>query len=244
MNPTIWKQLASSVRGIRQTDKARKLAHRRAAVAQSMEGAAAARAFYAEPMPCKSLQNRQKELTKSICETSKRVKKLAKKIERAPLEKKAALSADLAVATNELSQKHDMLSQLLQDMWAAGYVEESSSSSSSEDDCSKPRLDARDTRAVGSPAPLAELRQGSVEVCTGKACARRGGSEQLSEALKDRFYGTSVDVTDCKCMGMCKAAANIRVNDAETGASVLLSNINAQVLQQQLPGVKVPDVLV
>jgi hypothetical protein len=64
---------------------------------------------------------------------------------------------------------------------------------------------------AGRPAAPAAVR---VEVCTGKACARRGAAALLEELGAALAGDAGVDVAGCKCMDQCKKGPNLRVRVA------------------------------
>ena len=79
----------------------------------------------------------------------------------------------------------------------------------------------------------------TVEVCTGKACARGGAKEVMSAVRGDLPLGWSVRPVP-KCMGMCKKACVVRVT-SDT-AQVVHTNVTAaSAVRTVLParGVKV-----
>jgi len=53
-----------------------------------------------------------------------------------------------------------------------------------------------------------------VEVCTGKACAKRGSAAVLAGLSAALAGDAGVDVLGCKCMDQCKKGPNLRVRVA------------------------------
>lgn len=68
--------------------------------------------------------------------------------------------------------------------------------------------------------PLMASSLGSVEVCGGKSCGKRG-SEHLRKAFKERTMGLGgIEVGQCKCMGKCGKGPAVRIKSAQGGASL------------------------
>lgn len=61
---------------------------------------------------------------------------------------------------------------------------------------------------------------GTIEVCTVGKC-RRGGSQEILASLQGCIPESfSISVTECKCMGKCKSAPNVRVKNSERQVQV------------------------
>ena len=68
--------------------------------------------------------------------------------------------------------------------------------------------------------PLMTSTLGSVEVCGGKSCGKRG-SEQIQKVFEERTVGLGgIEVGQCKCMGKCGKGPAVRIKSAQGGASL------------------------
>ena len=105
-----------------------------------------------------------------------------------------------------------------------------------------PMQDVRVSSIATSEKPLADLKAGSVTVCTGKACVRNGRALVVLDTLSNHFAGTTVSTGECKCMGACKQATNIKIED-ESGFEVMIGGLTPDKLAAMLPGIKVPELV-
>ena len=81
-----------------------------------------------------------------------------------------------------------------------------------------------DTASV-SPVLTDASISGKIDVCTVGKC-RRGGSQQILASLQESIPESSnISVTSCKCMGKCKSAPNVRVENSE-GQTQLHSHVS------------------
>ena len=60
-----------------------------------------------------------------------------------------------------------------------------------------PMQDVRVSSIETSEKPLADLKAGSVTVCTGKACVRNGRALVVLDTLSNHFAGTTVSTGEC-----------------------------------------------
>jgi hypothetical protein len=95
----------------------------------------------------------------------------------------------------------------------------------------KPRPEVRPA-AEGLPAVLAATR-GEVAVCEGKACCRKGGSDEIYEELVQHFQTRDgVRLGRCKCLGQCKYATSVRLElEREVGVPLVVTGIELQTVQ-------------
>lgn len=147
-------------------------------------------------------------------------------VRKAKMEQKAHLQADMQSLLMEVNFDNDRLADLIKRMTDAGYVDDCSSSSS-EEEMQTEVLDA----AMGGVLKLLKMKKGTVTVCVGKACTRKGKSESIKQALQQRWEGTGVEVQTCSCMGMCKTAANVQV-ECE-GSATTVTALSVQILEEQ-----------
>lgn len=148
------------------------------------------------------------------------------------MEQKAQLQADMQSLVTEVNFDADRLGDLIKRMAEAGYVQDCSSSSSDED-MQMEVLDA----AMGGADKLVQMKKGTVNVCLGKACTRKGKSESIEQALQGHWEGNGVQIRTCSCMGMCKTAANVQLE--YEGSSVAVTALSPTILEEH--GVCVPE---
>jgi hypothetical protein len=150
------------------------------------------------------------------------------------------LLSELATATAALNEGRFEVEDILCRMRAAGIVEPSSicsSSSSSSSECDQPtRTEKQEPEVVSSaeglPAVLAALR-GEIAVCGGKACCRKGDSDQIYEELVRHFEAREgVSLVRCSCLGQCKYAANVRLQlEEERRKPMVVKGVELQTVQ-------------
>lgn len=137
-----------------------------------------------------------------------------------------SLLADLTKATDELNRERYAMEDIMCQMSAAGLLDSAcaSSSSSSSSDCGDPSPTS--VPSESAMRSVLTMQQGTVAVCQGKACTRRGASADIHSALQRHFTdsGAQVDVQCTKCLGACKTATNIRVEPTPGDGDVRIVN--------------------
>jgi hypothetical protein len=155
------------------------------------------------------------------------------KVAKAKLHESMALLGEFAMATEVLNRRRYELEDVLCRMSAAGYVEECSSSSSSSGDCGTDKPVA--VPASEGLASVVAAKEGSVLVCEGKACQRKGYSDEIHASLGEHFSrsGSKVVLDRCTCLGTCKTASNIQVFTA-ADRSWIVTGVTLEGVQQAL----------
>jgi len=140
-------------------------------------------------------------------------------IAKVPAEQKIELALEMKEMIAKVNSENDQLLRLAFAMAEAGYEDPDSDSS-----CDEDTADQVLAATSGGVVQLLKLQKGQVDVCTGKACSRKGGSEHILDSLTSHFQGNpKVTVQQCSCMGMCKHATNVsmREKDVKTVISEL-----------------------
>jgi hypothetical protein len=148
------------------------------------------------------------------------------------------LLSELATATAALNEGRFEVEDILCRMRAAGVVEPSSiCSSSSSSECDQPKRTEKQepevvSSAEGLPAVLAAVR-GEIAVCEGKACCRKGDSDQIYEELVSHFEARKgVSLVRCSCLGQCKYAASVRLQlEDERRKPMVVKGVELQTVQ-------------
>ena len=73
------------------------------------------------------------------------------------------------------------------------------------------------------PAPVLAQSTRHVQVCTGKACRKRGSEAMLAALQAQAETQPGVSVTSCKCLDQCKAAPNVQLSDVGRAAQLMTS---------------------
>lgn len=146
-------------------------------------------------------------------------------IKKANSQKKAGLHEEMQCLVKEVNLDTDRLGDLIKRMADAGFVDPDTSSS---EDMEEPTrsIDA----ASGGAVELCGVRSGTVTVCTGKACTRKGQSDSITQALQQHWAGSDVLVQTCSCMSMCKSAANVQI-DSE-GCTTTVTGLSPSLLTE------------
>eukprot|EP00892_Ulva_mutabilis_P012154 jgi/Ulvmu1/9310/UM050_0059.1 len=179
------------------------------------------------------MMKQQQTIIKSLKDSSKRVKKMAKQIAKVPSDQKVALALEMKEMIAKVNSDNDQLLRLVMSMAEAGYEDPDTGSSS--DGAAADQVLASEE---GGVAQLLKLKNGQVDVCQGKACRRKGSSEQVLLALASHFQDNSnVAVNECSCMGMCKHATNVAMREKDT------TNVVCGLQPEMLPehGVQQPE---
>lgn len=159
----------------------------------------------------KALQAREKEVMSTLRKHNKRVKSLAKEMKKAATSRKPELLLAMQAAIAETEVSRVSWSMLVEEMIAAGL--EGHDGSSSDEDCGPMKSQSVAVRSEADIAAcLQTLETGTVTVCTGKACANKGGSAELQASLSQHFDSfPAIKVEESGCMGYCKKCANVLV---------------------------------
>lgn len=153
----------------------------------------------------------------------------AMQITKSPADKKVTLALEMKRVIATIDAENDNLVRLAMRMAEEGY-EDPDSCSSSDEDAQQELVAAAD----GGVTQLLGLEKGLVNVCTGKACTRKGGSEQILSALSSRWQDNpDIDVQECSCMGHCKLAANVAIRVADTTTVVTGMNFEMPTESEQ-----------
>lgn len=146
---------------------------------------------------------------------------------KAPADKKVTLALEMKKVITTIEADNDNLVRLAMRMAEQGY-EDPDSGSSSDEDAPQEVVAAADQGVT----QLLSLEKGLVNVCTGKACTRKGGSEQILSALTSRWKDNpDIDVQECSCMSMCKLAANVSMRVADT--NTVVTGMKPEMLTEQ-----------
>jgi hypothetical protein len=144
--------------------------------------------------------------------------------------RKAEVIAEMRVVINEVTRDCVRYDELVKRMALVAYHDDEDSDSSCDEE--EDMLVTVDAKEGGMGVMLA-LEEGSVSVCTGKACTRKGNSLVLVDEIKQRMAGRDVTITSCKCMGICKSAANVELCDRK-GARTRVTGLSADSLPGQI----------
>ena len=72
----------------------------------------------------------------------------------------------------------------------------------------QPQLQPQAVAQAVAQQPAMQQQQRQVQVCTGKACRKKGSQEVLAALQQLAIEDGSLSVTSCKCLDLCKAGAH------------------------------------
>ena len=77
--------------------------------------------------------------------------------------------------------------------------------------------------------------EGSVSVCIGKRCCKRGSMEVLKQLCRQSPGFPKLDIQPCKCMNLCEIGPNLELKPkAQSGGAKVVNGVTPSDLQQLL----------